>query len=279
MQISHRRASRVVRFSNETTRHLSLNFIEIKKIYLNLSLFHTILETYLRPCPCLCKIPPINLAALVGIEVAWERGELWNAMGMRFLPATVPFGTGIGAVQRLCPVLNSRRRGRREKAFHEPEGQLGGSCTVHSWPPQLQRQLAALRLHTRGGCFSKWKQWIPHSISKLASKVPNCDLKKKKIRAKAERNVKRWKEKKRWACQELGLFQKKREKEGGIKATSISGSLGPSNHLRLSLSLLQRKFYHTNRKGIFYIKILKPLTHKYFRALTITDIYEVLIIC
>lgn len=199
-------------------------------------------------------------------------------MGMRFLPATVPFGTGIRAVQRLCPVLNSRRRGRREKAFHEPEGQPGGSCTVHSWPPQLQRQLAALRLHTRGGCFSKWKQWIPHSISKLASKVPNCDLKKKN-QGQSREKCKRVEREEMLGMPGTGLFQKKREKEGGIKAASISESLGPSNHLRLSLSLLQRKFYHTNRKGTFYIKILKPLTHKYFRALTITDIYEVLIIC
>lgn len=138
-------------------------------------------------------------------------------MGMRFLPATAPFGTGIRAVQRLCPVLNSCRRGRQEKAFHEPEGQLRGSCTVHSWPPQLQSQLAALRLHTRGNCFSKWKQWIPHSISKLASKVPNCDLKKKKIRAKAKRNVKGWKEKKCWACQELAFSRRRERKRVGLK--------------------------------------------------------------
>lgn len=75
-----------------------------------------------------------------------------------------------------------------------------------------------------------------------------------------------------------GLFQKKRE-DDGITAAWISGSLGPSNRLRLSLSLTQRRFHHTHRKGTFYIKILKPLTPKYFRALTITDIYEALIIC
>lgn len=30
---------------------------------------------------------------------------------------------------------------------------------------------------------------------------------------------------------------------------------------------------------MLYTKILKPLTPKYFGALTLTDIYEVLIIC
>lgn len=189
-------------------------------------------------------------------------------MGMRLLPATVPFGTGIRAVQRLCPVLSSHRRGRREKAFREPEGQLGGSCTVHSWPPQLQRQLAALRLHTRVAASLNGSSGSHTPPASQQARFPTVIFFFLN-RGQSGENCERLEREETLGMPGTGLFQTKSEKEG---------SLGLPNHLRLSLSLLQRKFYHTNRKGTFYIKILKPLTHKYFRALTITDIYEVLII-
>lgn len=92
-----------------------------------------------------------------------------------------------------------------------------GSCTVHSWAAQLRRQLATLQLHTRGGCFSKWKQQIPHSISKSASKIPSCDFFLSFFfKSWLQWREKSWEGKKGWACQELA-FSKRRERMAGLQ--------------------------------------------------------------
>lgn len=63
----------------------------------------------------------------------------------------------------------------------------------------------------QGGCFSKWKQWIPHSISKLASKIPNCDFFFLN-RGQSEENGERLEREETLGMPGTGLFQTKREK-------------------------------------------------------------------
>lgn len=124
---------------------------------------------------------------LLAYQLQWVQsssglGGFRLTVGMRFLPATVSSNEPCpllcieleSGVHMACSLFwtHMGEEGERRRSFHRPAGQLRGSCTLHSWPPQLWRQLAAPRLHTRGGCFSKWKQWIPHSISEQGS--PLC---------------------------------------------------------------------------------------------------------
>lgn len=72
-QTGHGRSSRIVRFFQTKLQDtlVESKFHKNIKLQLSISLLHMIIESDLRVFPCLCKIPPLGLSAIVGRVVVW----------------------------------------------------------------------------------------------------------------------------------------------------------------------------------------------------------------